>query len=147
MCEATEIPQSCNITYINWRCICPERKHLHTRCCKPDIQIVSLSNITPENDRVLMFVDQWIIVWFIQKNPTRCNNVSKFYYSTFIWSSTCFEQHTAHHHEPKTALAASGFSYIKSCWTLSGTVLCLTSTNYTSNNLPRMKNQRLPVQF
>jgi len=22
-----------------------------------------------------------------------------------------------------------------------------TSTNYTSNNLPRMKNQRLPVQF
>ena len=25
---------------------------------------------------------------------------------------------------------------------------CLTkSTNYTSNNLPRMKNQRLPVQF
>ena len=27
-------------------------------------------------------------------------------------------------------------------------LLCLTtSTNYTSNNLPRMKNQRLPVQF
>jgi hypothetical protein len=26
--------------------------------------------------------------------------------------------------------------------------LCLTtSTNYTSNNLPRMKDQRLPVQF
>ena len=26
--------------------------------------------------------------------------------------------------------------------------LCLTtSTNYTSNNLPHMKNQRLPVQF
>jgi hypothetical protein len=27
-------------------------------------------------------------------------------------------------------------------------VVCLTtSTNYTSNNLPRMKNQRLPVQL
>jgi hypothetical protein len=33
-------------------------------------------------------------------------------------------------------------------YTLSDKVLCLTtSTNYTSNNLPRMKNQRLPVQF
>ena len=101
----------------------------------------------------------------LKKNPTRCNNVSKFYYSTFIWSSTCFGRHTAHHQEPKTALAASGFSYVKGCWTrswwtLSGTVwegavcrlhlliLCLTtSTIYTSNNLTRMKNQRLPVQF
>jgi len=36
----------------------------------------------------------------------------------------------------------------KVVWTLSGTLLCLTmSTNYTSNNLPHMKNQRLPVQF
>jgi hypothetical protein len=34
------------------------------------------------------------------------------------------------------------------CWTLSGTVLCLTtSTNHMSNNLPHMKNQRLPVQL
>jgi len=29
----------------------------------------------------------------------------------------------------------------------SGTLCLTTSTNYTSNNLPRMKNQRLPVQF
>jgi len=87
---------------------------------------------------------------FMKKNPTRCNNVSKFYYSLFIWSSTCFGRHAAHHQEPKTALAASGFSYVEGCWTLSGTVqaLCLTtSTNHTPNNLPRMKNQRLPVQF
>jgi hypothetical protein len=28
-----------------------------------------------------------------------------------------------------------------SCWTLSA------SSNYTSNNSPRMQNQRLPVQF
>jgi hypothetical protein len=39
-----------------------------------------------------------------------------FYYSTFIWSSTCFGRHTAHHQEPKTALAASSFSYVKGCW-------------------------------
>jgi len=52
---------------------------------------------------------------FIKKNPTRCNNVSKFYYSIFIWSSTCFGWHTTHLQEPKTALAASGFSYMGGC--------------------------------
>jgi len=75
----------------------------------------------------LMFVDPCIIVQFIKKNPTRCNNVSKFYYTLFILSSICFGWHTAHHQEPKTALAASGFSYVEVCWTcswwtLSGTV-------------------------
>ena len=38
-----------------------------------------------------------------------------------------FGRHTVHHQEPKTALAASGFSYLECCctcswWTLSGTV-------------------------
>ena len=33
-----------------------------------------------------------------------------------IWSSTCFGRHTAHHQEPKTALAASGFAYVEGCW-------------------------------
>jgi len=42
----------------------------------------------------------------------------KIYYSMFIWSSTCFGRHTAHHQELKTALAASGFVYVKGCWTL-----------------------------
>jgi len=42
----------------------------------------------------------------------------KIYYSTFIWSSTCFGRCTAHHQELKTALAASGFAYMKGCWTL-----------------------------
>jgi hypothetical protein len=32
----------------------------------------------------LMFVDPCITVQFIKKNPTGCNNVSKFYYSIFI---------------------------------------------------------------
>ena len=66
-------------------------------------------------------------VWTGGVNLARCNNVSKFYYSIFIWSSTCFGRHNAHHQEHKTALAASGFSYMKGCWTcswwtLSGTV-------------------------
>jgi len=37
----------------------------------------------------------------------------------FIRSSTCFGPHTAHHQEPKTALAASGFAYVEGCWTYS----------------------------
>jgi len=40
--------------------------------------------------KVSVFVNPCIIVSFIKKNPTRCNNVSKFYYSIFKWSSTCF---------------------------------------------------------
>jgi len=43
----------------------------------------------------------------------------KIYYSVFIWSSTCFGRHIAHHQEPKTALAASGFAYMEGCWTCS----------------------------
>jgi len=34
------------------------------------------------------------VVHFIKKNPAWCNNVSEFYYSIFIWSSTCFGRHT-----------------------------------------------------
>jgi len=39
------------------------------------------------------------------------------YYSIFIWSSTCFGRHTAHHQEHKTTLEASGFAYVEGCWT------------------------------
>ena len=63
----------------------------------------------------LTFVDPCIIVKFIKKNPTRCNDVSKLYFFIFIWSSSCFGRHTAHHQEPKTALEASGFSYVEGC--------------------------------
>ena len=42
----------------------------------------------------------------------------KIHYSMFIWSSTFFGRHTAHHQELKTALAASGFAYVEGCWTL-----------------------------
>ena len=71
-------------------------------------------------------VNKYVLA-FIKKNPTRCNNVLKFYYSVFICSSTCFGRHAAHFQEPKIALAASGFAYVEGCWTcswwtLSGTV-------------------------
>jgi len=75
-----------------------------------------------------------IKVKFIKKNPTRCSNVSKFYHSIFIWNSTCYGRHTAHHQEPKTVVPASGFLYVEGCstcswWTLSGTLCLTTSTN------------------
>ena len=69
-----------------------------------------------------------------QKNPTRCHSVSKFYYSIFIWSLTCFGRHTAHHQEPTTALAASGFSHVEGCWTCSWWTL---SGTEKSNKMPR----------
>jgi len=42
----------------------------------------------------------------------------KMYYSMFICSSKCFGRHTVHHQKFQTALAASGFAYVKGCWTL-----------------------------
>jgi hypothetical protein len=78
----------------------------------------------------MMFVDPCIIVYFTLKIPTRCNSVSKFNF-IFIWSSTCFGGHTAHHQELKTALAASGFAYVEGCLTCSCWML---SSNYTANN-------------
>jgi len=55
-----------------------------------------------------------------------------------ILYSTCFGRHTAHHQEPKSALAASGFAYVKGCWTcgcwtLSGRVY---STQHVSGYTP-----------
>jgi len=74
---------------------------------------------------VLHFLKYYELIGFIKKNPTRCKNISKFYYSIFIWSSECFGRHATHHQEPKIALAASGFSYVEGCctcswWTSSG---------------------------
>jgi hypothetical protein len=52
----------------------------------------------------------------------------------FIWSSTCFGRHTAHHQEPKIALAASGISYVEGCWTCSWWMLSAWQTlMHTSN--------------
>jgi hypothetical protein len=45
----------------------------------------------------------------IANKMQQCINI---YYSMFIWSSTCFGWHTAHHQELKIAPAASGFAYV-----------------------------------
>ena len=41
----------------------------------------------------------------------------------FLNCSTCFGRHTAHHHDLKTVIAASGFTYVYGCqllrWPLS----------------------------
>ena len=78
------------------------------------------------------------------KKSNKMQQFIKIYYSIFIWSSTCFGRYTAHHQEPKTALAASGFAYMEGCWTCGCWTL---SSNHMSNNLPRMQNQRLLAQF
>jgi len=78
------------------------------------------------------------------KNPTRCSSVSKFYF-IFVWSSTCFGQHTAHHQEPKTALAASGFAYVEGCWLCSCCQRPATTRPTTLSSI--MQNQRLLAQF
>jgi hypothetical protein len=84
------------------------------------------------------------------ENPTRCNSVSKFYF-IFISSSTGFGRYTAHHQEPKTALAASDFAYVEGCWTRSWWTLTA-SSNYTSNNIylkflfvPQIKHITSPI--
>jgi len=59
----------------------------------------------------------------------------KIYYSIFIWSSTCYGQHTAHHQESKTALAASGLH----TWKVVGRVV--------TGRCQAEPNQRLLVQF
>ena len=48
-------------------------------------------------------------MWFFTKKIQRDATVCQFFF-IFIRSSTCFGRHTAHHQEPKTALAASGFA-------------------------------------
>ena len=60
-----------------------------------------------------------------------------FLYFIFIWSSTRFGRHAAHHQEPKTALPAPSFAYVESCltcnfWTLSGRVQGPATTHPTT---------------
>jgi len=102
----------------------------------------------------LMFVDPCTIVQFLQWKAQQYATVyQNFIVPYFKLSSTCFGRHTAHHQEPKIAQAASSFAYVEgcrtcSCWTLSGSVSYMTtSNNCTSDNLARMQNQRLLVQF
>jgi hypothetical protein len=60
-------------------------------------------------------VIQTLTIFHTEKS-NKMQQCIKIYYSIFILSSTCFGRHTAHHQEPKTALAASGFAYVEGCW-------------------------------
>jgi hypothetical protein len=85
---------------------------------------------------------------FIKKNLTRCNNVSKFIIP-YLYEAQRVSGDTPPiiRSLPKTALAAPGFSYVEGCWMCGWWMLLGTDVPTTSNHLPRMKNQRLPVQF
>ena len=48
-----------------------------------------------------------------QRKSNKMKQCTNIFYFIFIWSSTCFGRHTAHHQEPKTALAACGFAYVE----------------------------------
>jgi hypothetical protein len=84
------------------------------------------------------------------ENPTRCHSVTKFYF-IFIWSSSCFGRHTAHHQEPKTVLAASGFTCVEDWWTCSCWMLSGTTWQRPAATCPTTfhacKTKRLLVQF
>jgi hypothetical protein len=86
----------------------------------------------------LRICGDWITV-IHKESPTRWNNILTFYYSIFTLSSTCFRRHPAHHQEPKTALAVSGFSYVEGCWTCSWWTLsctvCLTTSTWKNKIL------------
>jgi len=51
----------------------------------------------------------------IQQDATVYQNFISYLYE----AQACFGRHTTHHQEPKTALAASGFTYVEGCWTCS----------------------------
>jgi len=119
---------------------------------------------------ILMFVGPCIIVQFIQKNPTRCNSVSKFIIP-YLYEA----QHVSGNTPPIIRSLKRHWQPLElHTWKVVGRVvagrcqaeyfcvskfiipylymklniLCLTAfSNHTCNNLPGMQNQRLLVQF
>ena len=128
--------------------LCPVSRQLTTLVCF----LLSNGRYREKHSRHLIFLTLWGVFEIVKRNSHRKSNKMKqrikvlFHIYIFIWNSTCFGRHTAHHQEPKIALAASGFAYVEGCWTCSCWTLPA-SNNYTSNNLPHMQNQRLLVQF
>ena len=93
-----------------------------------------------------VIVDIYILL-FMQKNPTRCNTVSKFIIP-YLYEA----QHVSGDTPPIIrSLKLHWQPLVLHTWKVVGHVVaghCLTaSSNHMSNSLPRMQNQRLPVQF
>jgi len=90
---------------------------------------------------------------FVKKNPTRCSNVIKLFIIPYLYEA----EHVSGDTPPIIkSLKLHWEPLVFHTWKVVGRVvggrcqarMCLTtSTNYKPNNLPRMKNQRLPVQF
>ena len=76
-----------------------------------------------------------------EEKSNKMQKLSKYFYSIFIWSSACFGRHTAHHQEPKTALAASGYSYVEGCWTCSWWTLVDCAWQRPPTTRPNMRNE------
>jgi len=95
----------------------------------------------------LMFVDPCIIAQFIKKNPTRCNNVPNFIIP-YLYEAQRVSGETL---PIIRSLKLRWQPVVFHMWKVVGRVVggrC--QAQYVpdiSNNLPRMKNQRLPVQF
>ena len=79
-----------------------------------------------------MIVDPCIIVKFTQEIQQAATVYQNFI--SYLYEAQHVSGDTAHHQEPKNALAVSGFPYVEGCWPL-------------ANNPPRMENQKLLVQF
>jgi hypothetical protein len=87
-----------------------------------------------------------------KENPTRCNNILIFFIIPYLYEAQHVLGDTAHHQEPKTALAAFGFSYVRGCWTcrwrtLLGTVCLTTSTICTGSLWFFIREGLLDVQM
>jgi len=122
--------------------------------CRRDIwcTLKSLEPWSHTHDNLFfMFVDPCIIVQFIKKNLTRCNM-----YQNFIIPYLYESQHVSDDTPPiSRSLKLHWQPLVFHTWKVVGrvvggrckTLYLTTSTNCTSSNLPRMKTQRLPVQF
>jgi hypothetical protein len=82
------------------------------------------NNARSSRCRVRVTKRMYSYIWFTFHNSQRKIQQDATMYENFIityllWNSTYFGRHTAHHQEPKTAMAASGFSYVEGCWTCS----------------------------
>jgi hypothetical protein len=74
-------------------------------------------------------MDPCIIVQMHKEKSNKMKQCIKILFFHIYMKLNMFQGHTAHHQQPKPALAASSFSYVESCWTcrwwtLSGTVYC-----------------------
>jgi hypothetical protein len=87
----------------------------------------------------MIFVDPCIIVQFIKKNPTRCNNVRTFLLFHIYMKLSMFRATQRPSSGAQNCTGSLWFLYVESFWmcswwTWSGTLCLKTSTNYKNIN-------------